>query len=179
VIGPDLVVTVRHVLPDADAQPCVSTLASRGFVDAAVVGVVNATPEAILLLRVELNPSPLGQLLGFSGFAGEECYRLGDGSPAVIVTSRGSLDFVRGQLLPGDSGSPVLDQDGDLVGLLCGRLRGVPAVALLDRHALDLALRRELDLSSLRRPSGLTLASARRHRSPFGVLEHALSRGLR
>lgn len=174
VIGPDLVLTVKHVLPDG-VQAYVSTAATgRGWIDATIVGELPASPEAVLVLRVETDRSALGQLLSFSGFSGQECYTIGDGAPETIATARGDVRLLGGSLQPGDSGSPVVDRDGDLVGLLCGRNRGVPVVATIDGPALHVLLRGD-ELTRLGRSPGVLVASMLPRSTPHPLPRRAVA----
>ncbi|MCO5169586.1 MAG: hypothetical protein M9894_24865 [Planctomycetes bacterium] len=137
VVGADLVLTVRHVLlagarpPGGEVEAWVSTArgGAGGRVAGRIVGVLPTRPEPVLVVRVEVDDGPLAGLVGFSGFAPERRYVVGRGLPEQVDTPRGRAPLLRARLRPGDSGSPVLDAAGGLVGLLCGVRDGVPALA--------------------------------------------------
>lgn len=119
VVGPNRVLTVLHVVEDAEPI-YVSTSRRGGLVEARVVGQVPATPEPYVVLELDVEHG-LGSLFGFSGFADDRWLTAGDGEPRGVLTARGYRTWSNGQLLPGDSGSPVLDEAGGLVGLVHGR----------------------------------------------------------
>ncbi len=128
VVGPDTVLTVAHVL-GGQRDAWVSTSRSGGaLVPGRVVDALRALPEPVLVVRVETSKGLLG-LLGFAGFSPERRYAPGTGAAAWIDTPRGREPFGAAGLQPGDSGSPVVDGRGGLVGLLCGRRSGVPVFA--------------------------------------------------
>lgn len=130
VVGPDTVLTVAHVLA-GQTEGWVSTSPSGGgLVAARVIGELPTSPEPVLVVRVATDPGLLG-LLGFGGFAPARRFVAGAGAAAMIETARGREPLVGAQLQPGDSGSPILDAGGGLVGLLCGRRAGVPVFVRL------------------------------------------------
>jgi len=86
-------------------------------------------------ISLEQTRDPIGR--------GEEVYSIGcpDGQPGVIHTGRirGPLQQVDGlplwqvemEILPGSSGSPVFDAEGNFVGVVKGRYRGTATVGFL------------------------------------------------
>lgn len=114
------VLTVAHVL-QGRAQVFVATGRDGGWVAARVVRRQVGDPEPLVLLELEVDEGAFGLLLGFDGFAGEQVLAAGDGAPTSVLTARGLQPWTPGVLLPGDSGSPVLDATGALVGLVSGR----------------------------------------------------------
>ncbi len=126
VIGDRHVLTVEHVLEGRD-RVFVATLAGGGWVAARVVRRERADPEPLVVLELEVDEGAFGALLGFGGFEREAVLRAGAGEAATVVTARGRLAWTPGVLQPGDSGSPVLDAAGGLVGVVSGR-RGAQGV---------------------------------------------------
>ncbi len=124
VIGARWVLTVEHVLGGRE-RALVATSRGGGWCEGRVIGRVASEPEDLLLLELELDDGAYGLLLGFSGFEADAVLRPSlTGLPTRVLTSRGALPW-RGDLLaPGDSGSPVLDDEARLVGLLSGRRDG-------------------------------------------------------
>ncbi|MBX3471018.1 MAG: hypothetical protein KF878_29475 [Planctomycetes bacterium] len=136
VVGADLVLTVRHVLPATGLPPQDGVEAwvftgrgGGGRVPGRVVGAIPARPEPVLVVRVDVDDGPFAALVGFPGFSPDRRYVMGAGPPEQVETARGRAPLLRARLRPGDSGSPVLDASGGLVGLLCGVRDGVPALA--------------------------------------------------
>jgi S1-C subfamily serine protease len=125
VISPRHVITVAHVVRGASAL--IRTTAQGGWVEAKVVRRIPAQPEALVVLELPVDGGVFGALLGFSGFSAGDCYAPTQGVPAQVVTARGLRPWKPGVLVPGDSGSPVLDAFGQLVGLVTGR-RGAAAL---------------------------------------------------
>lgn len=127
VVGHNRVLTVEHVV-GASNEVWVATRRKAGWVRGKVVQRISAHPEPIVVVEIATDTGLYGQLLGFSGFGTERRLRAGVGAPARILTARGALPLRRNGFRPGDSGSPVLDSEGDLVGLLSGfdRVSGFP-----------------------------------------------------
>lgn len=123
VVGDRWVLTVDHVTRGQDAVH-VATTRDGGWVAARVARRIAATPEPLVLLEVEVDDGVYGALLGFTGFDPDRHLPAGEGPATTVVTPRGHLPWVDGTLEPGDSGSPVLDATGGLVGLVCGRRGG-------------------------------------------------------
>lgn len=130
VVGANLVLTVDHVVRRA-GQVLVGTCRNGGWVKARVVQRIAASPEPLVLLELDLDSGWYGTLLGFTGFDVEDSYAQNPGGRATHVATRRGLHpwgpRVGVRLRPGDSGSPVLDGKGRLVGLLTGR-RGTSGV---------------------------------------------------
>lgn len=120
VVGDRHVLTVEHVLQGQD-RVFVATAGDGGWVAARVVRRERGDPEALVLLELEVDEGAYGLLLGFDGFEAESALTPGVGAPATILTGRGRLPWAPGVLAPGDSGSPVLDATGALVGIVSGR----------------------------------------------------------
>jgi hypothetical protein len=123
VIGPFSIITVAHVVTNQDV-----VLVDVGEFDIAwqgarVVGFIRGTPEDIVLL----------QLLGDDGIKGDY-FRLRTGykQASHVVTTRGVFNWQPGILTPGDSGSPILNPSGDVIGLVHGyyifNRIGIPAL---------------------------------------------------
>lgn len=115
------VVTVEHVLQGHD-RVFVATAGDRGWVGARVVRRERAVPEPLVVLELDVDEGAYGVLLGFEGFAPERVLVRGSGAPATILTARGRLPWAPNVLVRGDSGSPVLDGAGGLLGVVSGRL---------------------------------------------------------
>lgn len=126
VVGDRHVLTVEHVLQGQE-RVFVATTGDGGWVAARVVRRERGDPEALVLLELDVDEGAYGLLLGFDGFEAESVLSTGGGSPATILTGRGRLPWAPGVLAPGDSGSPVLDATGALVGIVSGR-RGAAGV---------------------------------------------------
>jgi hypothetical protein len=139
VIGPDRVLTVAHVVGGAapDDLYVVVHPGGYGHVRARPVLRRRAAPESLVVLEVETRQGLLGDLLGFAGFAPGDRFAPGRGAPARIDTRRGLAAFQGAALEPGDSGSPILDAQGGLVGLLSGRSGGAPLYVPVTREALE------------------------------------------
>jgi len=123
VIGPNTIVTVAHV-PSPWEATWVGTRRDGGWVEAAAVQHVPSHPESLIVLRVETTgDGVLSAVFGFPGFDADDAFACAapGATPAWIDTERGVLPFATADLRPGDSGSPVLDAEGRLVGLLSGR----------------------------------------------------------
>jgi len=149
VIGVDRVITVAHVVAKAK-KVWVATAGRRGWVRGHIVEHIPMNPESLVIIALELDQGIYGRFLGFMGFA--ETYDLirrpfkgklygmmiPDCSPYKIITSRGAIPWQRGdRLKPGDSGSPVINTNGKLVGLLVGRRGNIPVLVPLP-HLLSL-----------------------------------------
>lgn len=117
------VVTVEHVLQGHD-RVFVATAGDRGWVGARVVRRERAAPEPLVVLELDVDEGAYGLLLGFEGFAPERVLVRGRGAPATVLTARGRLPWGPDVLARGDSGSPVLDAAGGLVGVVSGRREG-------------------------------------------------------
>ncbi len=120
------VLTVEHVLEGQD-RVFVATVGNGGWVAARVVRRERGNPEPLVLLELEVDGGAYGLLLGFDGFDADDVLAPGTGAPATVVTGRGQLAWAPGVLQPGDSGSPVLDAAGTLIGIVSGR-RGAQGV---------------------------------------------------
>lgn len=129
VVGVNQIMTVEHVVGDAQtAWVATSRDCASGWVRAKVVQRIAAYPEHLLVLQLELDDGLFGALLGFEGFSRDDCYNLGPGTqPAQVVLARGRYTWKDSSLYHGDSGSPVLDPQGRLTGLVTGR-RGSESV---------------------------------------------------
>lgn len=121
IVERDRVVTVAHVV--GDATTAWVDVGRRGaWVEARVVERIAHSPEELVVLEVARDTSWLGALAGFTGFAQERVLELAPAAPhSHVLTTRGLLPLAAAELRPGDSGSPVLDERGRLVGLLSGR----------------------------------------------------------
>jgi len=112
VIGKYLVLTVEHVVKKQEFVLVNVGKRNRVWVTARVVGRMLAFPENIVLLRI----------LGNRGFNDSDCFSLTTKNKTadVMVTPSGVFKMNPGSVAPGDSGSAVLNSDGDLVGLVTG-----------------------------------------------------------
>jgi len=131
VIGVDRVITVAHVARAKEVL--VATSGKRGWVRGRVVEHIPTNPEPLVIIALELDQGFYGRFLGFMGF--EETYDFTkplNCSPYKIITSRGGVPWQHGdRLKPGDSGSPVINANGELIGLLAGRRGNIPAMVAL------------------------------------------------
>jgi len=122
VVGPSSVLTVAHVVGSADEAWVSTTRDGEGWVRAKVRERLRAHPEELVVLELELDDGLFGALLGFDGFSSADCYPAESaGSAARVGTRRGVRRWEAGALRPGDSGAPVVDDSGRLVGLVTGR----------------------------------------------------------
>lgn len=112
--------TVAHVVNGATTIE-VSVEGRMVALDARVVRRIAAHPEPIVELEVELQPG----FFGFAGFPEDQRYELGDGEPASLWGQSGLFSFPC-ETRAGDSGAPLLDADGRLVGLWVGRMGSAP-----------------------------------------------------
>lgn len=111
VIGPYSIITVAHVVEDQDMVMVDVGLHDFVWRGARVVGFLKGSPEDIVLL----------QLLGDEPIEGKY-FRLKTGyqQPSYVVTHRGIFMWQPGVITPGDSGSPILNPSGDVIGLVHG-----------------------------------------------------------
>lgn len=130
VLGPRTVLTVAHVLGDATAGwVCVER--DAGWRLARVIRTLPSTPEDLLVLELEPDQGPAANLFGWTGFDVERWLLPAPGaSPARVGAPSGTWRWGTA-LAPGDSGSPVLSSDGELVGLVSGRIGDRPVLAAL------------------------------------------------
>lgn len=138
VVGPNRIVTVAHVV-EGMGSLWISVSRETGLIEGRIVQRVAANPEGYVFVEIETQGGAYGTLFGFAGFAAENCFTLGSGPPAGVLTKRGFLPWEIGTLRPGDSGSPVLDASGKLVGLVSGRTElGEPVMVSLRAEAFEL-----------------------------------------
>ncbi|MGE0709819.1 MAG: hypothetical protein AB7N76_24800 [Planctomycetota bacterium] len=116
-IGPRQVLTVAHVV--AGMRTFEVETGALWAARARVAARIAAWPEDLVVLELDASPA-WGR---FHGFAADEVFRAvpGDEPPAAVWTPRGKFDLGRARLEHGDSGSPLLDAQGNLVALLVGR----------------------------------------------------------
>jgi len=111
VIGRKLIITVNHVLKGQRIVLINVGIWEKKWVAAKVVGWLNGHPEHIALL----------QIIGDHSFPDKRFFKLrGFNLPRYIVTPKGVFDWMPGVISPGDSGSAVIDIDGNLIGLIHG-----------------------------------------------------------
>lgn len=122
VVGPTQVLTVAHVVGNRNEVWVATSRRNRVWVRARVSRRYRAVPEDVVLLELEVSDGFFGELFGFTGFSSADAFPTRRGqAPTAVLTRRGLLAWEPCTLLPGDSGSPVLDSRGDLVGLVVGR----------------------------------------------------------
>lgn len=121
VTGKSTILTVAHVVGDArDVEVFTSSTAST---HAHVSRRLASAPEDLIELTIDEAPS------SFAGFDRERFAREGTGAPSLVIAATGAHSWRFGAALrPGDSGSPVIGDDGALVGLLVGKTRDGQAV---------------------------------------------------
>jgi hypothetical protein len=153
VVGDDRILTVAHVVAGAQEVWVATVGSARGWVRGRVVNLIPASPEPLVVIVLEVDSGIYGRLLGFSGFKQDDqfnyhkkgivmCRRCGRPSPKAtstaahsrphrIVTARGVTPWQGKSLKPGDSGSPVINSNGKLIGLLVGRRGNTPMLTVL------------------------------------------------
>jgi len=114
------VLTVAHVLNGATEIEA-EVHGRLISVEARVARRIRAVPEDLIELRLEESPG----VLGFDGFTHEDTLEVAAGEPSQLWASSGLFNLPCASA-PGDSGSPLLDPEGRLVGLLVGDLGGSP-----------------------------------------------------
>ncbi|RMG15865.1 MAG: serine protease [Planctomycetota bacterium] len=142
VIGPDRVLTVAHVV-DGCGRLEVAVRRRGGWVRARAIERIPQVPEDLVVLALEVDaPGPYADLFGFSGFPADATFRpSADGRPQQVLLARGPRRWERVALRPGDSGSPVVDARGALVGLVSGRCGDLPVLTPCRPAAGELARR--------------------------------------
>ncbi|MGE0706546.1 MAG: hypothetical protein AB7N76_17835 [Planctomycetota bacterium] len=123
------VVTVAHVVgARREVRVALSPLHET---TARVVGTLPGSAEPLVVLELQRTDGVWGQLFGFQGFAPAQRFTRGAGEPERVIGQRGPVAWVDGALRPGDSGSPVLDRAGRLIGLVSGRMGEIPIASYL------------------------------------------------
>lgn len=125
-----VVVTAAHVI---DSQDCTVKLTDGRLFKARVLGVDAAHDLALLLIRkpvgivpisVATEPAVIGEPVQASGFGGKEVYKVNRGRTIRYVKARGQARnetlSISGPVRQGDSGGPMLNSKGQLVGVLWG-----------------------------------------------------------
>ena len=130
VIGPRTVLTVAHVLQGA-SQAWVMVGREGGWTRARVVERLAASPEELLVLEVATQEGAAATLFGFTGFEEERVLALSPGGEPARVGCPARTWRWGAELSPGDSGAPVLSNEGALVGLVTGRIQGRPVMTPL------------------------------------------------
>ncbi len=126
VLDSKIVLTVAHVIKKQQMAMVDVGKFERKWAAARVVGRIHAKPEDIIIL----------QLVGEDSFPKIEYFKRGAGLPlpSVMVTTKGVFPWNPGSIVSGDSGSPVLNIDGELIGLVVGyRVPGKQGVAAIFR----------------------------------------------
>jgi len=132
VVGVDRILTVAHVVAGAQEVWVATANHARGWVRGRVVDWIPASPEPLVAIVLEVDSGIYGRLLGFSGFEQDDQFGYATQSrPHRVVTAQGAIPWQGKNLKPGDSGSPVIDADGKLIGLLVGRRGNIPVLAAL------------------------------------------------
>lgn len=124
VISSDTVITAAHVVQDANGKRLGHVWVDPHgdgvtWIRADVVVYVAAPVEPVAVLRLNVDSSSAA---GFAGFSPADCYAFSTGGqdPHAVVTQRGPYRWMVGRIAPGDSGSPVVDSRGSLLGLVWG-----------------------------------------------------------
>lgn len=123
VVGRTTVLTVDHVVPGVD-RAFVRVGSDGGWREARVRERIPARPEPLVVLELEAGEGALEELFGFTGFEPDrQLEQRAGAAPATVALARGTWRWGT-PLEPGDSGAPVLDAEGGLVGLVSGRREG-------------------------------------------------------
>ena len=134
VIGPHEIITARHLIPDS-RERIVITTASGERIDARVKGTDARTDLALLTVESDLMPAEVSS--SASARVGDQVFAVGNPfglghsvSVGVIGATKRRLDRQNGPqvellqlsipLNPGNSGGPIFDREGRMVGLLTG-----------------------------------------------------------
>jgi S1-C subfamily serine protease len=123
------VLTVAHVIDGASGIEAEVSGRLVG-VTAHVERRIPAVPEDLVELRLERSPG----VLGFAGLGADDVLQTASGEPTLLWSSNG-LFRLPCLSLPGDSGSPLLDDQGRLVGLHVGKVGDSPVWVSLPRVA--------------------------------------------
>ena len=159
-IGPQRVLTVAHVVAGAtrieaeiDGVLC--------SVDVRVQRRIRAQPEDLVELELQVAPG----VFGFRGFSPEQTFATSSGQPTQLWARRGLFNLPIPSY-PGDSGSPLLDAEGQLVGLLVGTLGGEPVWTPVPRPRLTEEEDDEEEEAPVYRQSVLTYQAPTDHVDP-------------
>jgi S1-C subfamily serine protease len=115
VIDSQTVLTVAHVVAKQKMVFVDVGRNERRWVPARVIGRIDATGEDIIILQIVGDKD---------GFYNKKNFKMGTGIklPRWLVTPKGVFDWNSGVIVPGDSGGAVLNNDGELIGLVTGYL---------------------------------------------------------
>jgi serine protease Do len=131
-IGGGLVVTAAHVVDEFET---IEVVTNRNETSPAVVTMVDWRNDiAVLRLRetpslaeaqLSCAPSPIGMTVSAIGNPMEQDFATANGRIAGEALPFGvwaSVMLLRLTVAPGDSGGPVLDRDGNVVGIVVGQI---------------------------------------------------------
>ena len=123
VIGPYLIITAAHVIKNQDVVLVDVGIDDYNWKGARVVAFLKASTEDIVLL----------QLLGDEPIEGNYFrMKTGNRTPRYVVTHRGVFNWQPGIVTPGDSGCPILNANGDVIGVVHGHYtmsrKNIPAL---------------------------------------------------
>ncbi len=110
---------MRHVVGDAAS---VEVGVGYSWVSARVVGTIPAWPEPLVELELAADEAVVE----------DDVLVTATGAPVWVLCADGARAWGH-PLRPGDSGSPVVDADGAVVGLASGNLRGQPLLVTLPK----------------------------------------------
>jgi hypothetical protein len=138
VVGKNLIATVSHVVRNSSL-----VWVSGGLPAKEVERIATQGYEEIVILRVSYD------------FDDEHIFKLGNGQPHEIWGPRGRQPWSPSEVIPGDSGSPVLDKDGLLVGHVSARSCAMCSAGLLevydDQQSIMSGYPADFDLERIRK----------------------------
>jgi hypothetical protein len=137
-IGERRILTVEHVVGTSDQVMVNVSEYGKHMLTGVVVERFAARPEPLVV--IQLLPDEC-LFFAFDGFAPEDRFTAAsEFGLRHVITARGYAPWSGAALQPGDSGSPVINERGELVALLTGRIGSTAVGPRVDATVLNLAL---------------------------------------